>query len=371
MIGIAIISFGWELTWKVLHIPTLSPVFADMRTIQGALLSVEQGYNPQQANPGDPWQRAMNYPSLWLVIARHLQFDNEVHFLIFVFSTIVAYLTACIFLLKTFPRFLMIAALFSGASLLAVERGNNDIIVFALLSVGLTLPAVLVRSGVLLISTVLKLYPMFAFLSLIKHPRQLLVGMTIAVVYFIGIQPELQFIWRGNTAEGVLSYGIANLFRWITAQVGNELEPIAVGLGLIASLPVCLLFTRNTHIQPSPQREQKTTLFLAGGAIFAGTYLTTLNWDYRLIFLIFCLPYILDIQQPLPRYSLVTCLLIASNIGILRWHLPVGLVEIISILCKHYVFLAIIGCLGKEFYLHMRATRTPALHRLPHNAGEG
>jgi hypothetical protein len=37
-LGMAILRNGWFDTWKTLHIPSMVPPLADMRTVQGAIL---------------------------------------------------------------------------------------------------------------------------------------------------------------------------------------------------------------------------------------------------------------------------------------------------------------------------------------------
>src|SRR5262249_24953523 len=55
-----VVYFGWVRTWSSVYVPTMYPPFADMRVIQGAVRSVEHGYDPRIANVGDPWRRRFN-----------------------------------------------------------------------------------------------------------------------------------------------------------------------------------------------------------------------------------------------------------------------------------------------------------------------
>jgi len=45
-----VVYFGWVRTWSSVYVPTMYPPFADMRVIQGAVRSVERGYDPRIAN---------------------------------------------------------------------------------------------------------------------------------------------------------------------------------------------------------------------------------------------------------------------------------------------------------------------------------
>jgi hypothetical protein len=61
-------------TWTLLQVPAMYPPFADLRTVQGALTSIARGFDPQITNPGDPWSRPMNYPMVWIKIAKTFDF---------------------------------------------------------------------------------------------------------------------------------------------------------------------------------------------------------------------------------------------------------------------------------------------------------
>lgn len=69
----AIAALGWTPVWQTLGLPSMSPPFADLRTVQGALATLAEGGDPRIANPGDPWGRAFNYPPVWLAVARALR----------------------------------------------------------------------------------------------------------------------------------------------------------------------------------------------------------------------------------------------------------------------------------------------------------
>ena len=46
------------------------------------------------------------------------------------------------------------------------------------------------------------------------------------------------------------------------------------------------------------QRGRSVDLMLVGAAIYVGTFILSSNWDYRLIFLVFCIPFLQ--QRPFP-----------------------------------------------------------------------
>src|SRR5262249_26337467 len=75
--------FGWTRTWSAVFVPTMSPPFADMRGIQGAVKSTDQGLNPLISNPNDPWHRSLNYPLIWVKIGQVVNLPDKSRFIEF------------------------------------------------------------------------------------------------------------------------------------------------------------------------------------------------------------------------------------------------------------------------------------------------
>jgi hypothetical protein len=48
-------AFGWTRTWRVVGVDSMSPSFADLRTLTGVPSTIGRGIDPLRENPGDPW----------------------------------------------------------------------------------------------------------------------------------------------------------------------------------------------------------------------------------------------------------------------------------------------------------------------------
>jgi hypothetical protein len=357
-IGAAILLTGWTTTWTALHIPVLSPSlpFEDIRTVQGSLYSVELGFNPQVQNPGDPWNRAMNYPIIWYWIAKLFQFDHEINLILFVCTYILAYIAAGFLLLRNSPSVYFLLAVFSWPSLLAVERGNNDLLAFALLFAGITLSQRYWRAFFILLTSVLKIYPALLVVTLAKKPKILIALILIIAGFFIFNFGELKNIQAGNTALSdplslFASYGldttIRNIQNVIPGQPPATYEFLKVAL-IFISLPLIIILSWSKYLKLTKISPYKTDLFISGGIVFSGTFLITSNWDYRLIFLLFCVPYILSIQNRLVKHSMLIGIILSSNSGFLFWgNLPQS-VSMLFTMIKYFVFLMVSACLVKE-----------------------
>jgi hypothetical protein len=360
-IGAAILLNGWYSTWTALHIPTLSPPFADMRSVQGSLLSARQGFNPQVNNPGDPWNRVLNYPILWFWIAKLFQLDNETNFVIFVFVYILGYIASCFLLLRKSPSLYLLLAFFSGASLLAVERGNNDVLAFVLVFVGISYTQGYFRALLVLLTTILKVYPAFLVVTLAKKPKIFFLLVLVIAGYLLFNIGELQILQAGNTAltdpAGVFaSYGFETNMRIIQQILlpgqSADIYSLIKYIFIPVSLFLIALISRIKSLNQTSSAEDKTDLFVSGAIIFSGTYLITSNWDYRLIFLLLCMPHILSIQSRFVKHSTLIGIIISSNATFIsqNFGLPGLLLCAIS---KYYIFLMISACLVRELYNYL------------------
>ena len=304
---------GWMNTWMGLSVPAMYPPFADLRTVQGAIFSVANGFDPQINNPGDPWGRAMNYPAIWIFLANIFSLNLENNYLIFICIYILAYLSICLLLLYRYSSIWILLAIFSGSSLLAVERGNNDLLVFSLIYVSSLIPLFL--SGLLIASaSVLKIYPIFSVVSLYGNKKLLLITSLFVGIYFLTQIPEFLKIRNGTPTSISLSYGIPSITEAINHKLKIGLNAWIVALSLILSAFLTGLSSRVKFLTVvNFESDNRYRLFLIGASIFMGTFIISSNWDYRLIFLIFCIPFIEKATKKTFKFPILILILLASN----------------------------------------------------------
>ena len=201
-----------------------------MRVVQAAVTSTDQGLNPQISNPNDPWHRSLNYPLIWVKIGQALNLPDESRFIQFCGLVIMSFVAICAYILFRFPSFGLLTCLLSTATLLSIERGNVDLIIFSLVFVfALVFPRTLSPIPILL-ATMLKLYPVF-LLGILLIKRQFILFFT-SLIFALGI---FGYIWdelaliRSNTPPSrFISYGFPslalhfsahNLPSWMVASV--------------------------------------------------------------------------------------------------------------------------------------------------------
>jgi hypothetical protein len=83
-------------------------------------------------------------------------------------------------------------------------------------------------------------------------------------------------------------------------------------------------------------------LFLIGAVIYLGTFVISSNWDYRLIFLIFCIPCILNMTQRFFKIVSLSSIVLASNQLVLQAILGSFLGELICVVAKVTVYISLV-----------------------------
>jgi hypothetical protein len=309
-VGTGIALAGWRETWSLFGFRPLVPVFADLRTVQAGLAAAAQGLDPQVSNPGDPWGRTMNYPAVWLDIGRLLHWRSETAYLASIAAMAAAWLACCLHLLRRYPSWWLLAVIASGAGALLIERGNNDMAVFAILylaalAAGRWPAALLVPAA-----TLLKVYPVVALCAQLRSRRVLIAAGILSGVVLALLSPELAAIRAGTPATPTNSYG-ATTSAAVLARHGFALAPLALAATTIAGGLALSVLAPPLFRAGAARREQ--ALFLTGAAIFLATFVAGTNFDYRLACLAFCVPQVLRLENIAMRGLLGAGLVLAVN----------------------------------------------------------
>jgi hypothetical protein len=316
--------------------------FLDVRYFTSAWDCARAGIDIADANPCDPLGRPLNYPRLWLAPA-YLGLGQGATVLLGAGLAVVflAAVAAVVGRVDAWDGVVYAAALCSPSVLLGIERGNPDLLVFALVVGGV----LLLRAGpawvratahaVFLLAAMLKLYPVLAWGPLVRQPRVWLVrglGAVAAVlaVYAVVTWDDVRAIQRLAPRDVIFSYGAGILGD----EIGGRAVVVAAG-ALGAALLVLAARRRHGRLPASPARaqERRLDLFWVGAAVFAGTYVSTHNYNYRLAFLLLTLPQLLHWSRearpavPFPALGLTAVLavlwlgasLAAFPLGIGAW----------------------------------------------------
>lgn len=301
---------GSAYIFRFLAVPVMEPCFADLRTITGGAESRKLGFDPMVKNPGDPWNRVMNYPRIWQSLYLFGVDESDTVPMGIMFVSL--FLFGICLILPNAPNSAVLAvilALLSPAVLLGIERGNTDLFMFFLVALFVFLVnknKYCFSSFVILIASFLKLFPIFAAVSLLRAEKKIflrlfcIVSVAFAVYLFLTFS-DLLLISKGTLKSISLSFG--KDVAWKKAFEINESLGAFVkyfsylALSISAILAVLLLFRKSSPVKF--EESLNLDCFRAGAMTYIGTFLLGSNFIYRLIFLIFVIPQLLVWMQSL------------------------------------------------------------------------
>lgn len=300
--------------WGFFGVAPLYPRFADTRVITSGWDCARRGIDVLRSNPCDPWNRPMNYPRLWL-LPGYLGLGSEA-------TPYVAITLVTIFLISVFLLLGPVSArqalyyllvMFSFPVMLLIERGNNDLLIFALLvgiaatlawndSLGPTNAAALV-----VLAAGLKLYPVAAVHALFLRLRGRLQLLTLAVAaivagYIFVIRQDLVLIQASTPKPTFAGYGLNVLIHQVLDDVNqlfqvrtpDRVELAVRGVVLVMLVVLGLVLARRL---PRERLDLQTRrgrfvglLFSLGATVYILTFVLGNNYDYRLTFLLLTLP---------------------------------------------------------------------------------
>lgn len=281
--------------------------FLDTDTVLSAVRCMNKGVDVYVSNPCDVLGRVYDYSPLWMALT--------------VFPMTVAWRVpiglgvdiAYIFSLLLLPvardmrgAILIAAGALSSASVFAVERGNNDLVLFVLVAGAATL---LCRSPVLravgygaaVLAGLLKYYPMALMLMAMRERMKamLAIGLfaSLAVVLFavltwhdltraLGLIPTGSYF--GNMFGAVNAGGglaeLLGLPPLVATIIREMMTACAFAIGLVLG---CQKSSRETILL---LHDNERSFLLAGSIMLAGCFFTAQNIDYRAVHILLVLP---------------------------------------------------------------------------------
>jgi hypothetical protein len=280
----------------------LGPWFLDAYAILASNDAVARGLDPYVPNNLDVFHRPHVYSSWWLHV--HSFGLTRAHVLWVGGAMVVAFLIAALrFLRPRSPGELIgqLAVLLSSPVLLALDRANNDLIVFALLAAVvplLTSPRAGWRYAAavpIAIAAGLKYYPAVAGVVLLAGTDRREVWQRVAgalgLLGLVAITLVSDFSRLGGLvpkAEGLMTFGGANLFESFGLAGSKATFAALLLAGVIAAGFLASRFFAGW--KPGPESEEAWLYFVLGAVVLTGCFLTGTNFAYRWIFALWLTP---------------------------------------------------------------------------------
>ena len=302
--------YGYDETWKLWRVPAQEPQFSDFRLIPGSAETFRLGLEPTQRNPADPYKRIFNYPAFWRLFFYTGITQSDTAWFV---STMLVLFFAGVFLfpqrITILDSIVMLLVIFSPASMLLYERGNVDLIVFFLcaLIVAAVEFSALMAVPLLIFAIVVKIFPFFGVTVLLREPKTkfvvyALLILAVLLAYLFSTSGSVQASWNLTMRGYEISYGANVLILRYSQYFSNILgipptDPI-MKFGPMVLAGILILITGLSGLRTrealAASSARNLAAFRMGASIYVGTFLLGNNWDYRLAFLIFVIPQLME-----------------------------------------------------------------------------
>ena len=281
--------------------------FVDTDTVLSAVRCLRAGVDVYVANPCDPLARVYDYSPLWMALA---VLPVTRGWLVPVGLGIDLGFLASLLLLPAGRRWrdavVIAAGVVSSATLFAVERGNNDLVLFALAAGAATLATRsagwrMVAYVLALLAGLLKYYPMTVMAVALRERPARLVAIAVASIAATALFAALT--WHDLTRALALiptgsPFGV--MFGAVTIPAGLAERGVLTG-GQAAALRLamtlaCLLaggwWGTRAALEAELARldDRERTFLLVGALLVLGCFFTAQNIGYRAVHLLLVLP---------------------------------------------------------------------------------
>lgn len=289
--------------WAKVGVEPGDASFVDLRSVTSSWDCHRRGIEAFPDNPCDPFGRPANYPRVWTRFGRVGLGEGDTAWLGVAIA--VVFFAAALAVAGPLTRgegVAYAAVLLAPATLLGVERGNVDLLMFVLVCSGLLLLRrnAWVGAAPIVLAAVLKLFPAFALAPLVRGRWRWTAAATSAAAlaaYAVVTRNDIRALRHAIPRVVVDSYGAGVVVEaWRLAHVGFVESPAAVRWARLGVVALALLLAGAIALwgraRPAPD-ERRLDAFVGGAAIFLGTYVFGNNFDYRLVFLVLCVPQLL------------------------------------------------------------------------------
>lgn len=298
-------THNYPKAWQVFRFPYVDPDFADMRAVTHHIDCLVKGRDPYIDGSCSPWHYAYNYPPIWLEL-RYLGVRSTTTNLL---SCLLAgmFFATCLVLFRArnwITGTAIFLALLSWPVLLALERGNTDIVIFSMLTLGALWIErsgerfVSLKQGLLIAAmTILKIYPMVAVVGMIRNRKAvgkaMVAGVIAVVALLVTSGSRLPQIFHNTPQISYLSFGSLPAYETF-AQLfghggGSPRLRVLFAISLAAAGVLFGLRSRRMMAKMLPVLNLDSArgfMAAAGLAIYVFVFFFGASFEYRLIFLL-------------------------------------------------------------------------------------
>jgi hypothetical protein len=360
----------WKSFWDFFQfIPHQNPPFSDFVSIQNAILSKKHGFDIYYSNPFDTSGHKYMYPSIWIDIFSWPQANLKYFNFISNYLILFCYFFVMINFFEKFNnkyfKIVLILFLFSTSNLLLLERLNIEIIIFCLVYFCIINKNAFYQFIFFNLAVIGKIFPLFSILMFVNNKRifSLMLLSSTAIIFF---NFDEILLMRKNMIEYalIIAYGVPSIVRSFYHYsksfdffLNDNNYFLFRNFAIIFSfIYIFIIFYVSYHFHKKKNNiffslEEK--FLFSGAGIYLGTFITSSSIDYRLIFLLFTIPYITkNINNNLKNFFLFLFFVAINSLmfeGGDRFTLLYPLKAFIVIFSKFFIFSYLSFILGKIF----------------------
>jgi len=313
----------WPEFWGALKIPGNNVPFSDYKAHLLFLKCQELGIviSKQECTlipVGNA--RISTHPSIWVYLFSVINLKNPLIYNISIVTLFTLYFFVLIKLFKTYKnklsKLVLLVFFFSTTNFILIERLATDLVIFLIVYFILNVKNKIFQSLLIFMGFILKYYPIFLILLLTEKKKYIFIFLTCLTIFIsLFYIKEIQLVNK-NIVEMALpiAYGSRTMLKafyhlsleynfFLNDENMNFFRNLTVLTFFLYTLFLVIVGYNNKYLMNTKYSLDK--YFLAGASIYVGTFIIGANVDYRLIFLIFTIPYVINLESKLIKNLLI------------------------------------------------------------------
>ena len=320
----------WSSIWGFLKIPPNVVPFSDFKAHLLFLQCGELGISISQECTLIPSGNAKisTHPRIWIYLFDILNLKNTLIYNLSIIVLLTLYFYALIsFIVNTnhkFTKVFMIVLCFSTSNFIMIERLSTDLIIFLLVYFLLIQKNKILQSFIIFIGFVLKYYPIFLTSMLIEKKRDIFIFVFFVLFFIFFFYYEEIKLANSSIVEMALpiAYGSRTMLKaffhlseeynfFLNNQNINFFRNLVMLMFFAYAFLLIIVGYKEKILININNKIDK--FFLSGASIYVGTFIIGANVDYRLMFLILTIPYLMKLELGIFKYLILICYFLSFN----------------------------------------------------------
>ena len=320
----------WSSIWGFLKIPPNVVPFSDFKAHLLFLKCGELGISISQECTLIPSGNAKisTHPRIWIYLFDILNLKNTLIYNLSIITLLTLYFYTLIsFIVNTnhrLTKLFLVVLCFSTSNFIMIERLSTDLIIFLLVYFLLNQKNKILQSFIIFIGFVLKYYPIFLISLLIEKKRDIFIFVFFVLFFIFFFYYEEIKLANNSIVEMALpiAYGSRTMLKaffhlseeynfFLNNQNINFFRNLVILMfSTYAFLLIIVGYKEKILININNKIDK---FFLSGASIYVGTFIIGANVDYRLMFLILTIPYLMKLELGIFKYLILICYFLSFN----------------------------------------------------------